>query len=184
MRMRRIRRYSSRPAENGFTVLEVLVGLAILSLLGIGVWSGVAASLRAASRLRAAVLANARLLQLDDRIREAAGRIVPPWWEKGPEIQELQGEWRVPLVDGYPEKFLVVAFKDGVLSIDDGDFVSLFPGFTSVRLAPAWEGESGFGGLRLEVTGKGIGPLSISARFGGAELCSPGGSSDGSPGAP
>jgi prepilin-type N-terminal cleavage/methylation domain-containing protein len=178
--MRKTGRSSSRPAENGFTVLEVLVGMAILSLLGIGVWSGVAASLRSASRLRAAVLANARLLQLDDRIRQAAGRIVPPWWAKGPEIQELQGEWRVPLVDGYPEKFLVVAFKDGVLSVDDGDFVSLFPGFTSVSVTPAWEGESGFRGLRLDVAGKGIDPLSISARFGGAELCSQGGS----PGAP
>ena len=174
MRKRRTGRSTSRPAENGFTVLEVLVGLAILSLLGIGVWSGVAASLRAASRLRAAVLANARLLQLDDRIREAAGRIVPPWWARGPAIQELPGEWRVPMVDGYPEKFLVVAFKDGVLSIDDGEFVSLFPGFTSVGLAPAWEGESALRGLRLEVAGKEIGQLSISARFGGAELCSPG----------
>ena len=181
--MRRTGRSTSLPAENGFTVLEVLVGLAILSLLGIGVWSGVAASLRAASRVHEAVLANARLLQLDDRIRAAAGRIVPPWWDRGPEIQELQAEWRVPMVDGYPEKFLVVAFKDGVLSVDDGDFVSLFPGFTSVSLTPAWEGESGLRCLRLDVAGKGIDPLSISARFGGAELRSAGGSAGGSPGA-
>jgi prepilin-type N-terminal cleavage/methylation domain-containing protein len=174
MRMRKTDLSSSPPAENGFTVLEVLVGLAILSLLGVGAWSGASASLRAAARVRAAVLANARLLQLDDRIREAAGRIVPPWWAKGPEIQELQGEWRVPLIDGDPGEVLVVAFTDGVLSIDDGDFVSLFPGFTAVRLAHAWEGECGLRGLRLDIAGKEIGQLSINARLGGAALCRPG----------
>ena len=174
MRKNRIGRSLSRPAEDGFTVLEVLAGLAILSLLGLGVWSGAASSLRTASRVRAAMLANARLLQLDDRLREAVGRIVPPWWCDGPEIRESEGSWRVPLVGGDPAKFLVIECANGVVSIDDGDYVSRFPGFTSLRLAPAWEGKGGLRGLTIEVFATGIGAFSISARFGGAELCAQG----------
>jgi prepilin-type N-terminal cleavage/methylation domain-containing protein len=170
MQMRRIVRYRSRASEEGFTLLEVLVGMAILSLLGVGVWTAVTASFRSAERLQASALANAQILQIDDRLRDCTVRVRAPWWAEPPSIQAAEHTWRIAYLDGKPEKKLVVSWNDRVLSIDDGACVSRYPGYSSASLSAAVGADGRVFGLTLTIEGKYVGHISIVARYGGAEV--------------
>jgi hypothetical protein len=141
--------------------------MVILSLLGVGVWAGVTAALRAVARSHDAALSNARLLQLDDRFRGATARIRPPWWAAALDVKESEDTWRVPFLDGVQDKVLIVTFRDGVLSIDDNDYVSLFPGFTSASLTVTRDKNETAYALTLEVDGKDFGHVSFIAQLGG-----------------
>jgi hypothetical protein len=148
--------------------------MAILSVLGIGVWSGVSVSLRIAQRVHDRALLNARLLQLDDRLRDCAGRILAPWWIEGPVLQLAEdGSWNVPWLDGDPAKKLQVAFRGGVLTIDDGSIVSRYPGFTMATLTAGLEGKTPALGMTLRVQGKNVPPLSLVVRYGSAPVEAP-----------
>jgi len=166
----------SRPSEQGFTLVEVLIGMAILSILGVGVWSGVTVALRTAERFHARALANARLLQLDDRFRECAGRILAPWWISGPSLSTTGGSWSVAWLDGDPKRKLVLSFSEGVLSVDDGAYVSRYPGLSSASLAAGLDGRNESLGMTLTVEGKDIGHKAIVARYGSAPVRTPEGS--------
>ncbi len=145
--------------------------MAILSVLGLGVWSGVRVSLRAAQRIHDRALVNARLLQLDDRLRGCAGRVLAPWWIAGPTIEQTEdGAWSVGWLDGDPARKLLVAFRDGVLTIDDGAVVSRYPGFSSASLAAGLEGKTPALGMTLIVEGKDVPQLSLVVRYGSAPV--------------
>ena len=168
--MREISRPPAREHEHGFTLLEVLAGLAILSVLGIGVWSGVAAALRAISRYHDTALACARLLQLDDRFREAAGRVRVPWWLPGPTVSESDGGYSIPFLDGLPDKLLSIQLVNGALYVTDGAYVSVFPGITAARVSFALDENSDSYGAALEIDMAGIGHAVIVARWGGTPV--------------
>jgi prepilin-type N-terminal cleavage/methylation domain-containing protein len=170
MRTQRARSSTSRDTDDGFTLIEVLVGMAILSLLGVAVWGGVTAALRAVSRSHDAALANARLLQLDDRFRAGAGRIRPPWWEPGLAIEESDGTWRIPFLDGAPERALTVTLKDGTLSIDDGEVATQYAGVSSATVGLQKDESGAAYGATLDVEGPGFGRLTFLALLGGVPV--------------
>ncbi len=167
MRTRRARSSTSRDADGGFTLVEVIVGMAILSLLGVAVWGGTTAALRAVSRAHDAALGNARLLELDDRFRAAAFRIRPPWWESELAVEDSNDTWRIPFLDGAKDRFLVVSVKDGILSIDDGEIATQYAGVTTASLALEKDESGTPFAAALEVEGRDTGHLTILARLGG-----------------
>ena len=105
--MRRVARSSSRESEEGFTLLEVLIGMVVLSILGIGVWAAVTVSFQGVARLRAGALASTQVLQIDDRLRGCAGRVRAPWWTAPPTPAADRASWRIPYLDGDPGKALM-----------------------------------------------------------------------------
>lgn len=168
--MQGIRRLFSRRNEKGSTILEVLVALFILSSLGIGAWQAVGVSLRLSSRLRDAMLAGSRLIQLDDRIRELAARVLPPYWAPDHIAKIGNGTVSVPYLDGDLSKNFTMSFKKGMLAVGDGVTSTQYPDFQSVTFSPATDKESHSFGIRVEATGKDGKPVVISARFGGAPV--------------
>ena len=79
--MRRSRGLFSGGNENGWTILEILVALFVVSSLGICAWQAVGVFLCGCQPgLQDAMLAGSRLIQLDDRIRGFAARVLPPYW--------------------------------------------------------------------------------------------------------
>ncbi len=144
--------------------------MAILSILGVGIWTGFSVGLRAARKFQARALTSARLLQLDDRFRGCVGRVRAPFWLPGP-VLEADGEsWSIAWLDGNPDARLQISYSGGVLSIDDGSYVSRFPGFSGASIAAGLDGKDAAMGLTLTVERAGIPPTSLVARYGSAPV--------------
>jgi type II secretory pathway pseudopilin PulG len=168
--MQRIKRYSSGGSERGSTLLEVIVALLVLSLIGIGAWSAASVSLRTARRTHDGILTGSRLLQLDDRTRDLAGRVLTPFWMTDPEVTLDGTKMSVAYLDGDPGKSFSLEFSDGVLTLTDGDQPTRFGGFQGVEMAPALDADKHIIGVRLDLqTGPGR-RTTIIARFGGTPM--------------
>ncbi len=168
--MRRRRCRSSRGGEAGFTLVEVIAGMVVLSLVGAGVWTAAAASLRSAARLEARARANARLLMLDDLLRDEVGRIRAPWWQRPPEVEGLTGAWRIPWLDGDPDRALALTFKEGSLLIDNSSSTMSFDGFTSVDVKPATADSGAPFGLIVVLESERSPPVTLVCRYGSSSL--------------
>jgi hypothetical protein len=148
----------------------VVVALFILSALGIGAWHAVGVSLRLAARLKDTMLANTRLLQLDDRLRGLAGRIYLPFWAPDGIVQVGNGALNVPYLDGDPGKKLSLTFQEGVLSLSDGKVTTQYEDFQSAVLSPATDEGHRQYGVSVGLEGKDGKPVLIVARFGATPL--------------
>jgi len=168
--MRTNTRFFSRRNERGSTILEVVVALFILSTLGIGAWYAVGVSLRLADRLREKMLANVRLLQLDDRLRGLAGRVYLPYWAPDGIVQTGDGALSVPYLDGDPKKELNLTFREGTLSVSDGEMSTHYTGFPHVELSAATNDSSHQYGISVQLEGKDGRRVLITARFGATPL--------------
>ena len=168
--MPRATRLSSRASEEGFTLLETLVAMVVLSAIGIGVWAAVTVSSQSVTRSRASGRAAAELLQIDDRLRACVSRVCAPWWSPAPTIQGGGGSWSIPYLDGAADRSLGISWKDAALLIDDGATVSRYPGFTSASVAPALDADRRPFGVELALEGRYLGRVTIVARFGSVEL--------------
>jgi len=178
--MRRTIGPASRPGEEGFTLLETLVAMVVLSALGVGAWVAVAVAWRSVERIRAGSRAGAEVLRLDDRLRACAGRVRPPWWGGEPALETGGGEpaleagsaWRIACLDGDPGKFLILSWRDGVLSIDDGAIITRHTGFADVGCSPALDGTGASFGVERDLAAAPLGRFAIVARYGGRPLMS------------
>ncbi len=162
-------RGSRRPARrgtDGFTLLEVLAGLLIMSILGAAIWGGVSASLRVSTRIHDTALASTRILGMDDRLRSLAARIRVPYWTPEYLMEAADGEMRIAYLDGDPAKSLVLKADSGTLTISDGSAVTAFAGFTSTEVAAAKDKAGNVFGVSVTVEEKGRAPFVITARFG------------------
>ncbi|MGA2480875.1 MAG: hypothetical protein ABSG63_19185 [Spirochaetia bacterium] len=146
------------------------MALLVLSALGIGAWHAVGVSLRLAAKMREAMKANVQLLQLDDRLRGLAGRVILPYWAPEKVVRIEAGTMSVPYLDGDPAKKMSMTFKDEVLTVGDGEAFSRFTGFKTVNLSPASDDQDHQRGVSVELIGKDRKPVLITARFGATPL--------------
>lgn len=153
--------------EEGFTLVEVLAGLAAISLLAVGVWSAAAAAFRGVERARDTASASVEALRLDDRFRACVGRVRPPWWAAEPAIVSDGDGWRIPFLDGRADASLAVRWADGVLAIDDGATTTRHGGCRAAALSPVLDPAGNAFGVRLVHESGALGSLEMIARFGG-----------------
>jgi hypothetical protein len=170
--VQRSRRPYSAGSEGGSTLLEVIVGLLVLSLIGLGAWSAASVSLRTVGRTGDAIRLRTRVLQVDDRLRGLSARVRTPYWMPEHLVALEGGRLSVGCLDGDLGKSLVVEFSGGILSISDGDGMSRFSGFTGAELAPARDESQRVIGIRLQLKTAAEQPVTIVTRFGGVPLWS------------
>jgi hypothetical protein len=144
--------------------------MAILSILGLAVWTGVTVGLRTAGRFHDGALANARLLMLDDRLRESAGQVRVPWWIAEPTVESAANTWSIPWLNGDPSQKLVISWHDGALWIDDGHYVSRHAGITSAIVEPGLEGKDAALGITLTTVGADRSSVRFVVRYGSAPV--------------
>jgi len=156
--------------EDGWTLVEVLVSLSILSLLALGAWNAAAVSLRLASDIRDRAMEAARLLELDDRLRGLAGRVRTPYWTAEHAMSLDSGECRVAWLDGDPDKGLLMSFREGRLSLGDGESAAVYAGFRRAVFLSALDADGRPYGVSVELETDGGRVLAVTGRFGGTPL--------------
>ena len=103
------RSYGSSP---GFTLLETLVTLVLVSLLVLVLSTGVIGSQRLTADATGAAASTTRLLQLDRYLRKTVGRIVIPYWVGPVSLDALAGPLQLPYLDGERELILVLETRE------------------------------------------------------------------------
>jgi len=110
---------SPRGSSGGYTLMEVLVAIAILSALGFGVWMSVSGSHRLLARVSALDRGSRQVLLLDAALRAELARIRPPFWLGAPPVAVSASSACLELtcLGGEPDALLRVVFEDRFVRI-------------------------------------------------------------------
>jgi prepilin-type N-terminal cleavage/methylation domain-containing protein len=165
--------------EDGFTIMEVLVAMAIMSILAVTVWVGFSAAVNLIRAVPGSVELVQGYIAMDTVLREYVSRVMPPFWQ--PELDYYIDSSSVvfPFYEGEEERSLQIEFYDNHLIIstfseeedEDEEIQELYRAgpFSYVYFSEVEEKETGF--LGLEITLKPEHPkideFTIFARIGG-----------------
>lgn len=107
--------YHSKKPEDGFTFMEVLAGMAIMSILGVTVWMGFAAAVHLIHSVPVSVELVQSYMVLDTIVREYISRVKPPFWQ--PELDYYMDSTSVifPFYEGVEDQFLQIEYLDNHL---------------------------------------------------------------------
>jgi prepilin-type N-terminal cleavage/methylation domain-containing protein len=155
-----------RWSDDGFTFVEVLVAIALLSVVGVATSRGLSQALRSVGRTGVSLAQSARLARLDDSLRSLSGRIRVPYWAADQAIATGADELRVGWLDGDPERELSLGFRDGVLAVGDGRTVERYAGFGNARFSVLPDQDGRTVGIGLELLLSDGSRVTVLARLG------------------
>jgi prepilin-type N-terminal cleavage/methylation domain-containing protein len=177
--------YRSKKPEDGFTFMEVIAAMAIMSILGVTVWMGFAAAVNLIQSVPVSVELVQSYMVLDTIVREYISRVKPPFWQ--PELDYYMDSTSViyPFYEGVEEQFLQIEYLDNHLYLstnardedeeeDEGDSEEVRELYRSGPFSYIYFSEiseKGLGIIGLEITLKPehekIDEFTIFARIGG-----------------
>jgi prepilin-type N-terminal cleavage/methylation domain-containing protein len=145
--MRRIEQRSSPltppRSDRGFTFIEVLISLTILSLISLVVWGGLRNARTLIERISYRGSATAKVVQLDSFLRSSCLKVRPPFWLAALEVQSSEDRLSIPYYEGEPDRHLVLEVDGSYLTIS-GEPRAV--GETGDAESPALPAGSGLGG--------------------------------------
>jgi prepilin-type N-terminal cleavage/methylation domain-containing protein len=152
------KRNPGRKPEDGFTFMELLVAMAIMSILGVTVWLGFAAAVNLIHAVPVSVELVQSFISLDTFLREYVSRVKPPFWQ--PELDYYIDSTSVlfPFYEGEEDRYLQIEFYDNYLIIstyteedEDDEVQELYRSgpFTYVSFNEVSEKELGFIGMEI-----------------------------------
>jgi prepilin-type N-terminal cleavage/methylation domain-containing protein len=162
-------------SKSGFTYIEMMVALIILSLVGVLVWQGISASGKLLDKISVSSSTTMRLMQTEESVRELVGKIRIPFWINAMELEEGEGEIAVPFYEGRGENLLIIKYEDGSLIIgnrgtDEEQMhgVKSFGPFSNAEIGVARSEEGELFGITVVLypVKSPLKPLYITARFG------------------
>jgi prepilin-type N-terminal cleavage/methylation domain-containing protein len=173
--VRKIKRSASSKNEQGFTFVEVMVALLIISLIGVVVWQGSVRSGRLLDRISRESLITLKLMRTESALRDAVAEIRIPFWVSEAVIEESDGELVIPFYEGSADALLVVKCEDGSIVIGtrsggEGTMEksATFGPFAGTAVELARDNDDRPFGIRftLRVQDGSFEPVEITARFG------------------
>ncbi|MBN1697777.1 MAG: prepilin-type N-terminal cleavage/methylation domain-containing protein [Spirochaetales bacterium] len=103
--------------EDGFTFIEILVSVVILSVLGFSIWTGFIGVMNLIGSVPEATEKAQKLLALDSYLMQVCGAIKIPFWMPEAEIEEESDKVILPFYDGKKENMLSIEYKDKYIII-------------------------------------------------------------------
>jgi hypothetical protein len=95
-----------------------MVGLVVISLIGVVVWQGVSHTGRLFEKVSSSLFSTVRTVQMDQYLREETAKIKQPFWIKDFKVQENAGHaLSIPYLEGDADRFLVIEYKDDYLRV-------------------------------------------------------------------
>lgn len=160
--------------EEGFTFIEILVSMVLLSVLGITIWTGLISSQGLIRKIISEASMAAKILQLDNFVRQNANKVKIPFWEGKIKTEAGESGLAIPYLNSDYEDILIFKTRENMLLIGSkktGQFNAFGP-FKDIGFQ-LWEGDGEKPlGIKLSVTSgtKGNDRVIIYARFGGNPL--------------
>jgi prepilin-type N-terminal cleavage/methylation domain-containing protein len=168
--------------EDGFTFIEVIVSVTILSILGFSIWMGFIGIMNLIRTVPEATEKGQKLLNLDTYLRQTCEDIVLPFWIPEYEYEEESDKVMLPYYGGKEENILSIEYKDKYITIiqsiieeDEEEADSKPPPplfkagpYDEVRFEVISTKEEGLIGLEISIleTFEDYEPVKIFARFG------------------
>ncbi|MBN2534025.1 MAG: prepilin-type N-terminal cleavage/methylation domain-containing protein [Spirochaetales bacterium] len=115
MNLIRYHGFLSKKKHDGFTLMEVLVAMTIMSILGFTVWMGFAVAVNLIHAVPQTIELMQEFIALDSILREHISRVKPPFWL--PELDYYIDSTTVtfPYYEGEEEQYLQIEFIDNYL---------------------------------------------------------------------
>ena len=109
--------------EAGFTLIEVMVSIAILTLIGLAIWSTFAGGMEVMMKIPKTGNGNALILQTDRAFRSFLGEISLPFWVGTIEINPDDDILEFPYFKGYADNKLLFYTKREYNSVETFLFI-------------------------------------------------------------
>lgn len=107
--------------DAGFTLVETLVAIAVLSVIGAALWTGFFSSTVGLERGMEAVRESGTALLVQELLSRELSRIRVPFWEREPDGFTGEADaLTMPFADGEADAVLVLRAEEGALVLDRG----------------------------------------------------------------
>lgn len=176
--MRRIEQRCSplSPArsDRGFTFIEVLVSLTVLSLIAVVVWAALSNARTLIDKISYRGSTTAKTVQLDTFLRSSCRKVRPPFWLTALEVTSADGRLSIPYYDGEPDRHLVLEVEGSYLTVrsEPGEESLRFGPFEEIALGTiSQEGQLPWG-VEVRLQTERATPLTLTCRLGAVPLAS------------
>jgi hypothetical protein len=171
--------------DAGFTLIEAITMVGVLSLLGVVLWSGATLAMRAITDINLKIDITNKTLKAEYMIRDKCRAVKFPFWLKEPDMESGENDLKIYYYKGNKESTLNFSFKDDLLRItehienqdsESQDLQESYGPFSRVQFSMA-EGPRGIYGIRVELWPKTeskdddqVSAVPVIAEFGGIPL--------------
>jgi prepilin-type N-terminal cleavage/methylation domain-containing protein len=96
--------------DEGFTLVETLTAIAVISIAGLALLSGVSMATRTLEKAKTRAIHATRLLNADERLRELIGQVAIPFWERNAGFAVRNETLELPWYQGQKDAILRITF--------------------------------------------------------------------------
>jgi len=162
-------------SDKGFTYIEMMVALIILSLVGVLVWQGITGAGKLLDKISVHSSTTVRLMQTEEAVRGLVGNIRIPFWMSVIELEEVEGEIAIPFYEGRSDTLLEIKYEDSFLIIgtretdeEQMEDVKSFGPFSNADIEVGRNQEGELFGITVVLypVRSSLDPVHITARFG------------------
>lgn len=135
--------------ESGFTLIETLIAITLVSLIGIPVFMVTSNTITFTGKVKDLNRWNKELVQLERVIRKSVAEVQIPFWISDIELTEKSKVMNVPYWNGDAESFLEMKIEDTVFKITTPQGSTVFNGYEGVEFDILKDKESRTIGLSI-----------------------------------
>ena len=119
--------------ESGFTLIETLIAITLVSLIGIPVFMVTSDTVTFTGKIKDLNRWNKELVQLERVLRKSVAEVKIPFWISDVEVTEEKGIIMIPYWKGDVSSFLEIKIEDTVLKISTPEGSTVFNGYDGVE---------------------------------------------------